>query len=48
MSNEYYKVEDGFFTYYVNKSTGEKKFNLDENDVEEEMEADDFNRLTKS
>jgi hypothetical protein len=31
--NEYYKVSDGWFTYYVNVKTGEKKFKLDETDV---------------
>lgn len=45
MPNEYYKVADGFFTYYINKSTGEKKFNLDESDIEVKRKLDDFNRL---
>ena len=44
MQNKYFKVSDGFFTYFVNKDTGEKKFELDENDVEVEPELDDFSR----
>ncbi len=44
MVNEYYKVVDGFCTYYVNKSTGDKKLKLDENEVEIEREVDDFTR----
>ena len=41
-NNKYYRFSDGFFTYYVNKATGEKKFKLDEGDVEVEWEPDDF------
>lgn len=44
--NEYYKTSDGFFDYYVNRKTGEKKFKLDENDVEVERKVDDFSRDT--
>lgn len=40
--NEYYKTSDGFFDYFVNRKTGEKKFKLDENDVEVESNLDDF------
>ena len=40
----YYKFNDGFFTYYVNKATGEKKFTLDEGDVEVDSNLDDFSR----
>ena len=28
----YYEVNDGWFIYYVNKETGEKKFKLEEGD----------------
>ena len=42
--NEYYKVSDGFFDYYVNVQTGEKKFRLEAGDVEVEREPDDFYR----
>lgn len=42
--NEYYKVSDGFFTYYVNKDTGKKKFALEENDIIVERATDDFIR----
>lgn len=31
--NEYYEVNDGWFTYYVNVVTGDKKFELSENDI---------------
>lgn len=44
IKNEYYKTSDGFFDYYVNRKTGEKKFKLDKNDVEVERKADDFSR----
>lgn len=44
MSNEYYRVSDGFFNYYVNKETGDKKFELDKGDVEVEPKLDDFIR----
>lgn len=46
MSNEYYKVSDGFFNYYVNKETGDKKFKLDKGDIEVERQVDDFIRET--
>lgn len=42
--NEYYKFNDGFFTYYIDKITGEKKFELDKNDVVIDGEFDDFIR----
>ena len=42
--NEYYKASDGFFSYFVNKKTGEKKFKLDKNDVCVERNMDDFCR----
>ncbi len=43
-NNKYYKFSDGFFTYYVNTVTGEKKFRLDKGDVCVEHKADDFCR----
>ena len=44
-NNEYYKENDGWFTYYVNSRTGEKKFKLDEGDVEVAApQRDDFYR----
>lgn len=42
--NQYYKTNDGWFDYYVNKKTGEKKFKLDKDDVEVDRYADDFHR----
>lgn len=46
--NEYFKTSDGFFDYYVNRKTGEKKFKLGENDVEVESNLDDFLRDTEA
>ena len=42
--NKYYKFKDGFFTFYVNTLTGEKKFRLEEGDVEVESNLDDLSR----
>lgn len=42
--NEYYLFNDGFFSYYINKQTGEKKFKLDKNDKLVLAECDDFTR----
>lgn len=43
MADEWYKVNDGWFTYFVNKKTGEKKFALEDGDVEvEPPKMDDF------
>ena len=42
--NKYYKFSDGWFTYYVNVETGEKKFSLDKDDVLVESNLDDFSR----
>ena len=42
--NEYYKASDGFFDFYVNVKTGEKKFVLEKGDVLVERNSDDFNR----
>ena len=44
MDNQYYKFSDGFFTYYVNIADGEKKFELDETDVEASANLEDFGR----
>lgn len=43
-ANQYYKFSDGWFTYYVNVATGEKKFKLDEGDIEVAGKPDDFHR----
>ena len=40
--NEYYQFSDGWFTYYVNVKTGDKKLTLDKDDVLVESELDDF------
>ena len=40
---QYYKFNDGWFTYYVNVKTGQKKLKLnEETDVEVEYKQDDF------
>lgn len=31
--NEYYEVNDGWFTYYVNAETGEKKITLEDGEI---------------
>lgn len=44
-NNEYFKESDEWFTYYVNVKTGEKKFQLEEGDIEVDAPArDDFYR----
>lgn len=40
--NEYYQFSDGWFTYYVNVKTGDKKPTLDKDDVLVESNLDDF------
>ncbi len=40
----WYKFNDGWFTYYINKDTGEKKLHLEPGDVEVEASLDDFCR----
>lgn len=42
--NEYYIVSDGFFTYYINRMTGEKKFKLGKNDILVDGNFDNFIR----
>lgn len=42
--HKYYQFSDGFFTFYVNAETGEKKFSLDENDILVGSNLDDFVR----
>lgn len=39
--NEWYESSDGFFTYYVNKSTGEKKLKLEEDNILVDRQWDD-------
>lgn len=45
--NKYYEFNDGFFTYYINIETSEKKFELDKDDVLVEPKLDDFIRNRK-
>lgn len=40
--NEYYQFSDGWFTYYINVKTGDKKLILDKDDVLVESNLDDF------
>ena len=42
---QYYKFNDGWFTYYVNVKTGQKKLKLnEETDIEVKHKQDDFHR----
>lgn len=45
MVSKFYRFSDGFFTYYVNIVTGEKRLSLGENDIEVEILKDDFQRM---
>lgn len=40
--NKYYQFNDGWFTYYVNTKTGQKKFELEEGDTLVDSKLDDF------
>lgn len=40
--NRYYQISDGWFTYYVNVETGDKKFKLDKDDILVDHRPDDF------
>ena len=44
--NTWYEFNDGWFTYYVNTLTGEKKFELEDGDIEVDAcdYLDDFYR----
>lgn len=44
---EYYKFNDGRFTFYVNTETGEKKFELEDGDILVDAKLDDFYREEK-
>lgn len=44
-SNEWYPFNDGFFSYYINTVTGEKKLKLEDGDVEVKAKLDDFCRF---
>lgn len=39
---KYYEWNDGWFDYYINAETGEKKFELEEGDELITPELDDF------
>ena len=42
---DWYEWDDGWFHYYINKDTGEKKFKLDPEDIlVEPPKLDDFLR----
>lgn len=45
VGEQYYEESDGWFTYYVNVETKEKKFKLDEGDVLIQKRRDDFMRM---
>lgn len=40
--NKWYKWNDGWFEYYINANTGEKKLQLEEGDIEVNPNIDDF------
>ena len=40
--DKYYRFSDGWFTYYINVESGEKKFYLGETDEVVESNLDDF------
>lgn len=42
--NKYYEVYDGWFRYFVNADTGEKKFQLGAGDIEVTRQQEDFCR----
>ena len=42
MSNQYYEWNDGWFNYYVNVETGDKKLELEKGDVLVSHPIDDF------
>ena len=43
MIDEWFLVNDGWFTFYVNKRTGKRKFALEDGDVEvDPPKQDDF------
>lgn len=42
--NEWYRIYDGWFSYFVNKATGESKFLLDKGDILIDTNVDDFMR----
>ena len=48
MTGKYHKVNDGWFTYYVNVETGERKFQLEPGDIEVPRKLDDFCEITPS
>ena len=39
---KYYKYNDGWFIYFINTETGEKKYNVDDDDEIVDFEYDDF------
>ena len=39
---KYYKYNDGWFIYFINTETGEKKYNIDDDDEIVNFEYDDF------
>ena len=44
MMAQFYKWDDGWFTYYINPDTGETKRHLDSDDEEVDIKLDDFIR----
>ncbi len=45
--DKYYAFDDGWFSYFVNVVTGEKKFELGSDDIEVEPNLDAFDEMAK-
>ena len=39
---KYYKYNDGWFIYFINTETGEKKYNIEDDDEIVDFKYDDF------
>lgn len=46
MAGIFHKMNDGWFTFYVNVETGERKLRLENGDKEVPHRQDDFCRVT--
>ena len=47
MSNQYYEWNDGWFEYYINEDTGERKLELEPGDVVVTHKFDSFDEISK-
>ena len=44
---KYYRHSDGWFQYFINSETGEKRFNVEDNAEIIDRQYDDFYRMNK-